>query len=525
MPPAPIQHENIELQLTLLVDPTALDRLLELDCAQGAWSEATRAKGLSTVYFDRPGDPLAESNVSLRVEEAGRGYVQRVDSRLRQVGTAALCQASSAPILSSHPVPAAIGDKALRETLEGNGRDRLEPIYRTKIERVTRQLSLEDGTELTVDLDVGELTAKEAKRPISELTLRLRSGTGPLPFRLAQGLLARMPLRVATQGTTKRHLGLLSGDPPQSWKPGRLGLSPDATVEDALAHTVQHCLQHLMANEACVVQTEDPEGVHQTRVALRRFRSAVRLFRPVLPEQQRSWLNDELRFFGKQMAAARDWDVFAAEIVAPTLLSFSDQEPFHTLMKRVAECRNQSRNFARDALLSERYTKLLLSISARLAEQAWREQPDSESAAQLFRPARSFADARLTELHQRVCETGARFGTLSVSERHRLRILVKRLRYASNFFGSLYQEGPAWVYSDKLAVLQDDLGYVNDVSMAETLVAQLCRGRRGRVLEQCRFAGRMVVDWHAGAMAALDRKLARSVKSFIASRPFWSEQS
>jgi hypothetical protein len=35
----------------------------------------------------------------------------------------------------------------------------------------------------------------------------------------------------------------------------------------------------------------------------------------------------------------------------------------------------------------------------------------------------------------------------------------------------------------------------------------------------------MIVGWHAGALAALDRKLARSVKSFIASRPFWSEQS
>src|SRR3546814_14860886 len=89
------------------------------------------------------------------------------------------------------------------------------------------------------------------------------------------------------------------------------------TADDALAAVLGACLRHWSANEAAAIDGSDPEGVHQMRVGLRRFRSALTVFGDLLPAAQLAWLQEEAKWALNALGSARDWDVFLADLRAP----------------------------------------------------------------------------------------------------------------------------------------------------------------------------------------------------------------
>jgi inorganic triphosphatase YgiF len=513
-------RDNSEIQLTLAFDPSNCSQLEDLPLLRDGWQEPRKSQ-LSVTYFDGPSRPLTNSNVSLRVERKGRRYRQHLETEARRVGIATLRKVWESPIPTSHPTLSGVTDQGLRRLLVSHAADSLQPFSRAKLERTTRQKHLVDGGEITAVIDIGEMIVDSTQCPFGELTMRLTSGSRDLPFELGLQIAQSVPLRIAAESQAKRALALLTGQMPKSRKADRLDLSKDATVEDALSHTVQDCLGHILANEACVLESEDPEGVHQMRVAVRRFRSALRIFRTLLPSDQYAWLNRELSFLAEQLAAARDWDVFAEEIARPAVMGGVEEPAFQTFQERIGEYRARSRHAARDAIRSKRYTIFLLRSSAWLAKPAWRDQPLTEDSALLFGPVRDFAGGRLTRLHKPVWKAGRRFKRLSVSERHQLRIRVKRLRYATEFFSSIYPRKAVRRYSNSLAKLQDALGYLNDVAVAEELVRRICADRMDEDLQRCRFAGGVIIGWHARALADSEQNLTKRVKAFVESEPFW----
>src|SRR5262245_16207437 len=59
-----------------------------------------------------------------------------------------------------------------------------------------------------------------------------------------------------------------------------------------------------------VEQPNDPENVHQLRVATRRASAAVDIFGDLLPKRLFRRLKKRLRQLRRSAGAARDWDVF-----------------------------------------------------------------------------------------------------------------------------------------------------------------------------------------------------------------------
>lgn len=115
-------------------------------------------------------------------------------------------------------------------------------------------------------------------------------------------------------------------DKPKPQKYGKLSLAKDTTLEQVLIDLVHHCLNHLQANEPVALTTDDAEGVHQMRVALRRLRAALRLFKPSLPEDQYDWAVAEAKWLTAELSSARAWDVFADEFVAPVVRLYGEDE-------------------------------------------------------------------------------------------------------------------------------------------------------------------------------------------------------
>jgi CHAD domain-containing protein len=333
-----------------------------------------------------------------------------------------------------------------------------------------------------------------------------------------------MPLRVATADLEQRAFELLSGDEPAWRKSIRLDLNPESTVETVFCEILEHCLDHLKDNERCTLMSDHPEGVHQMRVAMRRMRSALRIFRSVLPPDQYMRTTEEVKWLTKSLADTRDLDVFMDEIVGPVAAAFPDEPAFEAMRTRLAADRDAARAEARKAVASPRYTRFLLETGAWIARRAWRNQPVTESSVMLFQPITGLADRLIAKRFKRVRKEGKRFADMTVEEKHQLRIDVKRLRYAIDFFNSLYPDKRVRTFTLRLQKLQDGLGYMNDLAVAGDLIGRLIATADKETEPAIRHAGALVLGWHAHAGIEATQSLAKDVKALISGKPFWTHE-
>lgn len=508
-----------ETELKLLFRSADLSRLLKLPLIAERAKGRPRTRPLLSVYYDSPRRDLRRQGVILRVRKADGRYVQGVKSEGRRIGGGMVRPEWECPVPTEAPLISAIADNRIKRLVTRAGANGLEPVFRTEVTRTSHRLSFDDGGRVMLDVDVGEIVTETAAEPLCELELELEAGPPHRLFDLARQINDDVPLRVSINGKASRGYALAAGETPGWSKFVRPKLTGDVRVEDAMIVAVQGCLDHLLINEACLIETDDPEGVHQVRIALRRLRSTLRLFRSILPADQYRWLTDEIKWLTGRLAAARDWDVFSDEIVGPVAAHFPGDPGFALTRSGLEERRRTSRRTARRAIRSTRYTEFVLGISGWLARRQWRGQELGEASAQVFGPVAGFADALIARRHKQVRKDGRNFATMTAEERHQLRIDVKKLRYATDLFGSLYRGKRATTYLESLGALQDALGYVNDVAVAEDLANLLCASSEGDDRVQCLRTSAVVLGWHAHAMASVSGALAKRVGRFVEARP------
>jgi len=120
-----------------------------------------------------------------------------------------------------------------------------------------------------------------------------------------------------------------------------------------------------------------------------------------------------------------------------------------------------------------------------------------------------------------VRKRGRRFSRLNASERHRLRIAVKKLRYTVELLGSLYDPRELRRFTDRLKSVQEDLGHANDLRAAYGLVIEL--SRQAEPAEPVIDAAAELLAWHQRAVAAGEHKLRRRLHRLNVAEPFWRE--
>src|SRR5262249_46962939 len=97
------------------------------------------------------------------------------------------------------------------------------------------------------------------------------------------------------------------------------------TVEAFLLNAGRECMAHFFRNEPAAMAGE-AEGFHQMRVALRRLRSVLSGVKTMLPLEHYQWLREELKWLASSLGSARNWDVFATQLVAPVRSILVDHE-------------------------------------------------------------------------------------------------------------------------------------------------------------------------------------------------------
>src|SRR5690606_24114464 len=83
-------------------------------------------------------------------------------------------------------------------------------------------------------------------------------------------------------------------------------------IPDAFRKIAGTCLRQYRLNEA-LIRRQNPEALHQARVALRRLRSAFSIFAPLLDDDAFTRLRDEIRWLAGALGEARDLDVLLGD--------------------------------------------------------------------------------------------------------------------------------------------------------------------------------------------------------------------
>jgi CHAD domain-containing protein len=283
-------------------------------------------------------------------------------------------------------------------------------------------------------------------------------------------------------------------------KASPVSLAPDLSSEAAFIAIISACLRHAEANRPAVLDGQ-MEGVHQMRVAFRRLRSGLKIFRPLIPREASARLVEDLRWLNGFLGPARDWDVFLDEGMVPVFAHFPRKTSLLLFRGRADIIRERHHETLRDALCEPHYPLLLQRFADWLDQRAWRAELSDEALAPLAQPILEFATPLLERDHRRVVKRGAAFAELSAEQRHALRIRIKELRYALDFFASLYPATVVKTLSGTLSRLQDCLGVMNDIAVARRLLDEAG-------LKPLATARQVIEGWYGCRLETHERQFA-----------------
>jgi CHAD domain-containing protein len=104
---------------------------------------------------------------------------------------------------------------------------------------------------------------------------------------------------------------------------------------------------------------------------------------------------------------------------------------------------------------------------------AWSEAGEWRHGKKATASLRKFAGRRIDKLWSSIEVAGAQLGALEEEPRHRLRIEIKKLRYALEFMAELYRSKASKQkkFMTALEGLQEQLGYLNDLATARSISA------------------------------------------------------
>ena len=219
-----------------------------------------------------------------------------------------------------------------------------------------------------------------------------------------------------------------------------------------------------------------PDHIHDLRVAARRLRVALRLFRRLLPSRDAARLHADLRWLASSLGDVRDLDVYTDNFKAYCLdLPAAQRDELSGYELYLRRERAAARQRAAAALGAPR-TSALFDEAARFVER--------EPTAGAMRRWRSLTvgdgiRASLQRGTARVRRLGNRLNAQSrAAELHELRIKAKRLRYELEFFAAVY---PALKTPAKACkALQDLLGTHQDACTATARLRRYASSIRKR---------------------------------------------
>ncbi|HEX2156943.1 MAG TPA: CYTH and CHAD domain-containing protein [Actinomycetes bacterium] len=454
----------------------------------GFSAEPQPARRLRTTYYDTADLRLARWGASLRYRP-GEGW------------TVKLPEGSDGALLvrAEHTFP---GD-GNRPPAEA--RALIRPFVRTaplspsvRMRTLRRPVELRDpeGSRLAelVDDEVQVLDGRRIQARFRELEVELDASADA-------GLLSEVVDRLVEAGAvaaepTPKYLRALAGREralgPEVVQPE---VGADASVEQLLRHDLASGTLRLFRHEAGVRTGEDPEAVHQARVATRRIRSTLRTFSKLLDEEWTNRLRDDLKWLADLLGQVRDTDVLLERFADHLAdLPATDEKAGRRLLAKLSEQRDQARRRLLGAMAQEKYVELLEDLVAAAAAPALLPGAD--------RPAAEVMPPLVRRPWKRLRKEVRKAGDNPPDEvLHKIRIRAKRARYAAEAVEPVIGK-PADDFAEAIADLQGELGDHQDAVVGEAWLREAAASARRDV---ALAAGLLIAAERAAAADTRDR--------------------
>ena len=284
----------------------------------------------------------------------------------------------------------------------------------------------------------------------------------------------------------------------------RVRLTRRMSVEEAFRATVLECLAQVGGN-APAIRAHEPRGIHQMRVGLRRLQMALKSFGEYADTPELRTLGKRGRRLANVFGPARDLDVFSSDLLPPLARKFADNDSFSALKLTLRHARGEAWDDAIAEIQNPDFGSFLNEVAA-VAETLPRD------ATRIGK----FASRALDALYDQTKKRGKRAHGAYDSRTHKLRIALKKLRYAAEFFAPLYPKKRTKKYIKALKDLLDALGAANDAHGVSNVLALLGDGT------ELSFAKGVVIGWYRAREKRLARQAMRDWDNFKRLKPFWA---
>jgi len=307
----------------------------------------------------------------------------------------------------------------------------IQPLFELRNNRQINMITLPCKTRAEANFDQVLMFCGEKKFRMKEIELEFKSGKLE-KFKEFVGYLTSLPLTPSKSSKFEQGMVHLKGVS---------GIEAIQKFHEAANKILEINVDKLKKNQDSLIASDkDPEKVHDLRVATRRLRAAIRVFKRILPAKAKK-IRNELGKMGRKLGKKRDLDVFSA-FISQTV----DAESVSLQKLNRQICRAQNKILS--TLKSKHYARLLKRLENLEAER---------SKKNIFKISRDWIRKKLCRVLKIASIIDARADDKTL---HKLRISIKILRYVCEFFEPLFSKyvcslGP---FIEKTIKIQDVLG-------------------------------------------------------------------
>ncbi|OTG60725.1 hypothetical protein B9T29_11215 [Acinetobacter sp. ANC 3903] len=485
----------LEVELKFQIPASHQEKLYQLFLNKNA-----RLISLYAKYYDTPERHLAQQKISLRQRLEDNHWIQTLKApcnhSLQRFELEKDLGELKDPTLDLKIYPSNSQAKQLLQNTLGKQAKNLIVQYETVVQRLVHVIHF-NRSKIEVSLDRGEIRHNNQKLPIYEIEFELKQGSIQDLIKFIHPWVQRYHLWLDVRSNAQRG-DLLAQDltiPPAQFATP-LQLNSQDSTDSALKQMINNALQHLLPNAATIAAEQyNSEHVHQARVAMRRLRSALRVFDDWSDEVNPQW-QEQLTGLFRQLGATRDRDALN-EGLLPQLQQAGG--PYIELTNITKE--NQIA--VDESLRCSYFVELILDL-LQFVHRPSKKQKKSGLKKDIAK--------KLQKLHHQICKDAEQFLDLDISSRHRTRKRVKRLRYCVEFVASLYPNKDVKRYLKDLKPAQESLGQYNDLMVAEVMFQNIVKRK-----QKAWFA----VGWIANEKKYILQQAKQHLEDYSKTDTFW----
>jgi len=267
--------------------------------------------------------------------------------------------------------------------------------------------------------------------------------------------------------------GLIKGRADRS---GHAAFDAEQPLAQAARRWMAQGLAALLANAVGALRSDQPEFVHQARIALRLIRVGMEVLAPALdlaPVHGRA-----LQTWTKEFGAVRDWDVLCGQLL-PSLRRDAGEDGaarWERLQQAAVRRQQRARERLRRRLDAPGFGEFALHLLR------WSVSEPQEQGARLG----AFAQKAVRQRRHRLAKAARGFAGASMARQHKIRLQAKSLRYAIETLHGVLPGALRGAELRTLSRFQDSAGCARDLALAESTLEGLTSSRQLR---------RQIADW------------------------------